>query len=50
MFSGCTVPPDSKGTELGSFKRLLHQQIKIGGSFSDKFARASASLQLLSVV
>ena len=31
-FSGCTVPPDSKETELRSSdatKRLLHQQVKI---------------------
>ena len=36
MFSGCTVPPDSKETEFGSSetKRLLHQQVKYRGSFS----------------
>ena len=32
MFSGCTVPPDSKETKLGSSdQRLLHQQVKIQG-------------------
>ena len=31
-------------------KRLLHQQVKIPGSFSTMFAHGSASLQLIPVV
>ena len=43
MFSGCTVPPDCKETELGS--RLLHQQVKMC-----HVAYGSVSLQVLLVV
>ena len=49
--SGHTVPPDSKETKLKvATKRLLHQQVKIQGSFSAMFVHGKASLQLFPVV
>ena len=52
MFSGCTVPPDSKETELGSshHKGSPSAGKKHRGSFSAMFSHGSASLQLFPVV
>ena len=52
MFSGCTVPPNSKETELGSSGQEASPSAgkKTRGSFSAMFAHGSASLQLFPVV
>ena len=52
MFSGCTVLPDSKETELGSshHKGSPSAGKKHRGSFSAMFSHGSASLQLFPVV
>ena len=52
MFSGCTLPPDSKETKLVSSDQEASPSAckNIGGSFSAMFAHGSASLQLFLVV
>ena len=52
MFSGCTVPPDSKEIELGSSDQEASLSVgkKYRGSFSAMFARGSASLYLFPAV
>ena len=51
MFSGCTVLPDSKETELGSSDQEASPSAsKNNGSFSAMFMHGSASLQLFPVV
>ena len=52
MFSGCTVPPDSKDTKLGSSDQEASPSAskKYRGSFSAMFAHGSAFLQLFPVV
>ena len=51
MFSGCTVPPDSKETELGSSDQEASPSAgKNIGSFSAMFSHGSASLQLFPMV
>ena len=52
MFSGCTVPPDSKEMELGSSDLEASPSAgkKYWGSFSAIFMHGSVSLQLFPVV
>ena len=55
MFSGCTVPPDSKETEIGSSDQeaslSTSKNTGVGfDSFSKMFMQGRASLQLFPVV